>query len=62
MTNAGSSDTAANLACVSTRSYHVGVVNAALGDGSVRSITNGVNAAVYQALGTRAGDEVVGDY
>ena len=44
------------------RSYHAGGVNAGLGDGSVRFISNSVTPGVYQALGTRAGGEVVGDY
>jgi len=62
MTNAGASNSAANRAFLAARSYHDGCVNAALADGSVRSITNSVNAVVYQALGTRAGGETAGDY
>jgi prepilin-type N-terminal cleavage/methylation domain-containing protein/prepilin-type processing-associated H-X9-DG protein len=44
---------------VYARSYHNGLVNAALADGSVRSITNSVDATVYRALGTMAGGEPV---
>ncbi|MBA4187834.1 MAG: prepilin-type cleavage/methylation domain-containing protein [Planctomycetaceae bacterium] len=44
------------------RSYHLGGANVSLGDGAVRFVSNGVVPAVYQALGTRAGGEVVGDY
>ncbi len=44
------------------RSYHTGLVNAALADGSVRSITETVNPSIYLALGTRAGNEPTGDY
>jgi prepilin-type N-terminal cleavage/methylation domain-containing protein len=62
MTNAGSAAGPASQAFLAARSYHSGLVNAALGDGSVRSISNSVNAAVYKALGTRASDDVVGDY
>ena len=58
MTNAGSSNSATNKACLSARSYHSNLVNAALADGSVRAISNSVDATVYQALGTRGGDEV----
>lgn len=47
---------------VLARSLHTGVVNAALADGSVRSISNSVNTTVYKDLGTRAGGEVPGDY
>src|SRR5439155_1181188 len=49
-TNAGSSNSAANQAFLAARSYHSGQVNAALADGTVRSIMNNINAAVYQAL------------
>jgi prepilin-type N-terminal cleavage/methylation domain-containing protein/prepilin-type processing-associated H-X9-DG protein len=44
------------------RSYHTGIVNVAFADGSVRSISNNVNAGVYDGLGTRNGGEVPGDY
>jgi prepilin-type processing-associated H-X9-DG protein len=47
---------------VSARSYHSGGVNVVLADGSVRSISDGVNATVYNNLGSRAGGEVPGDY
>ena len=46
----------------SLRSLHTGGVNGLLGDGSVRFISNNVNASVYQALGSRAGGEPAGDY
>jgi prepilin-type N-terminal cleavage/methylation domain-containing protein/prepilin-type processing-associated H-X9-DG protein len=46
-------------AAVTSRSYHSGLVNAALLDGSVRSFSNSVLRDVWRALGTRAGGEVV---
>jgi len=46
----------------SARSYHTGGVNAAMADGSITFIKNGVNAQVWTALGTRAGDETIGEY
>jgi prepilin-type N-terminal cleavage/methylation domain-containing protein len=49
-------------AAVTARSYHSGVVNGLLMDGSVRSFGNGLSPAVWRALGTRNGSEVVGDY
>jgi prepilin-type N-terminal cleavage/methylation domain-containing protein/prepilin-type processing-associated H-X9-DG protein len=44
------------------RSNHSGGVNAALGDGSVRFIANGVTLATWQALATRAGGDLPGDF
>lgn len=43
-------------------SPHVGVGVFALCDGSVKTISESVNLRVYQALGSRAGGEVVGEY
>jgi prepilin-type processing-associated H-X9-DG protein len=44
------------------RSMHAGGVNAAMADGSVRFFSDTVNAVVWQALGTRAGGETLGDF
>lgn len=44
------------------RSRHPGGVNASLCDGSVRFITNQINATTWQNLGSSYGGEVVGDY
>ncbi|WP_437193378.1 DUF1559 domain-containing protein [Planctomicrobium sp. SH527] len=41
---------------------HVGVCQFAMGDGSVRSINENIDAGIYNALGTRAGNEVVGQF
>jgi prepilin-type N-terminal cleavage/methylation domain-containing protein len=40
-------------------SFHNGVTGFALGDGSVRHLTNNMDLRVYQALSTRNGNEVV---
>ncbi len=49
---------------LAARSYHPGGVNVALADGSVRFISDGIQFSIWQALGTRAGGEVLtaGDY
>jgi prepilin-type N-terminal cleavage/methylation domain-containing protein len=44
------------------RSYHIGGVNATLGDASVRFIANSITPSVYLALGTRAGGEPGTDF
>jgi hypothetical protein len=43
-------------------SGHTNGVNVALGDASVRYVTNSVNLTTWRALGTRQVGEVVGDY
>src|SRR5439155_20680734 len=44
------------------RSHHTGGVNVCLGDGSVRFVSDSSTLATWQALGTRAGGETVGDF
>lgn len=44
------------------RSYHVGGVQGAMADGSVRFFSSNINLATWQALGSRGGGEVVGDF
>ncbi|MFM7151239.1 MAG: DUF1559 domain-containing protein [Gemmataceae bacterium] len=60
----GSSATLPTFAAITARSYHAGnIVNVALMDGSVRSVTSSIQSAVWRSLGTRAGGEIVpGDY
>jgi prepilin-type N-terminal cleavage/methylation domain-containing protein len=41
------------------RSYHPGMVNAVMMDGSGRAVSNTIDQGVWRALGTRAGAEVV---
>ena len=47
---------------LSARSYHPGGVNTALADGSIHFISNNVDFATWQALGTRATGELLSDY
>ena len=46
-------------ASITTRSFHTGVIQAALMDGSVQAIANEIDLEVWRALGTRAGREVI---
>jgi prepilin-type processing-associated H-X9-DG protein len=44
------------------RSKHMGGVNAALADGSVRFISNSIVITIWQAIGSIAGGEPTGDF
>jgi hypothetical protein len=50
---------APTYAAVTSRSFHSGLVQAALMDGSVRAMSDGIDLAVWRAMGTRNGDEPV---
>jgi prepilin-type N-terminal cleavage/methylation domain-containing protein/prepilin-type processing-associated H-X9-DG protein len=54
---------ATNIAyvAVTARSYHTGGVNAALMDGSVRFMRDGISLATWRAYGTRSGGEVISE-
>ncbi len=54
----GESATAPTYAAVTARSYHPGLVNALLLDGSVRTVANSVDQKVWRAAGTRAGTDL----
>ena len=59
----GTSTSIRTFAAVTSRSYHVGVVNTGLMDGSVRSVSSDIDVATWRALATRAaGDAITGDY
>ncbi len=58
----GKSATRITYAAVTSRSYHHGMVNILLMDGSVRSLSDGVDLRLWRALGTRHGREVIGDF
>ncbi len=55
----GSSATVPTFASLTSRSYHVGLVNSAFMDGSVQTVANGVDLTLWRALSTRAGDEII---
>ncbi len=58
----GSSTTSASYSALNSRSYHTGVVQSALVDGSVRAFSENIDLGVWRALGTRSGGEVVGEF
>jgi len=45
-------------AIISARSKHTGGVNATMGDGSVRFVSDSIDLAIWRAVGTRDGGEV----
>ena len=57
----GKSDTGITYAAVTARSHHPGAVHVANATGSVFTVDNDVDRAVWQALSTRQGREPTGD-
>ncbi len=56
----GKSDSAVTYAAVTSRSYHSGnVVNIAMMDGSVDTISNDIDLTIWRAMATRDGEEIV---
>ncbi len=49
-------------AAVTARSFHNGMVNSLFMDGAVRSMSNNISLSIWQALSTRAGNEVINDF
>lgn len=49
-------------AAVTSRSFHTGMVNSLMMDGSTRSFSENIDINVWRGLGTRAGGEVVGEF
>jgi hypothetical protein len=47
------------FSAITARSYHPGIVNVLLMDGSIRSVGDSVSLNVWRALATPAGGEVV---
>jgi len=57
----GLSGSIPTYAAVTARSYHEGMVNVAMMDGSVRPIEDEINVGVWRALSTRRGQEIMPD-
>ncbi|MCG6158311.1 DUF1559 domain-containing protein [Rubinisphaera margarita] len=51
-----------SYAIITSRSYHQGMVNVALFDGSTRSISENIDLSIWRGLGTRDGGEVLGEF
>jgi prepilin-type N-terminal cleavage/methylation domain-containing protein len=51
----------ASMGFRAARSKHTNGVNLALGDGSVRFVTNTIGLVAWRAIGTRNGNEMIGD-
>lgn len=49
-------------AAVTARSFHSGLINAAMVDTSVRTISNGIDLKIWRALSTRNGREPIADF
>ncbi len=53
----GESTTAPTYAAITSRSFHTGLVNGLMMDGSVRTISSNIDLGIWRAVGTRAGGE-----
>ena len=58
----GSNTTLVSYSALNSRSYHTGIVQSALCDGSVRSFSSNIDLSIWRALGTRDGGEVLGEF
>jgi type II secretory pathway pseudopilin PulG len=58
----GSNTTSVSYSALNSRSYHTGIVQSALCDGSVRSFSSNIDLSIWRALGTRDGGEVLGEF
>ncbi|ADG69639.1 protein of unknown function DUF1559 [Planctopirus limnophila DSM 3776] len=57
----GTSLTAPTYGIITSRSYHEGIVQSLLMDGSVRAVSENIDQGIWRALGTRSGGEVLGE-
>lgn len=56
----GESTTVPTYAAITSRSFHTGLVNVQMMDGSVRTVSDNIDLGVWRAIGTRAGGESKG--
>jgi prepilin-type N-terminal cleavage/methylation domain-containing protein/prepilin-type processing-associated H-X9-DG protein len=55
----GKSTTISTFAAITSRSYHPGLVNVVMMDGSARGVVNNIDVTLWQGLSTRGGGEIV---
>jgi prepilin-type N-terminal cleavage/methylation domain-containing protein len=55
-------DSPHEVSIMSARSYHTGSVLVVLADGSVKGVSDSISGDVWQAVGTRAGGEINGEW
>jgi len=58
----GVSATASTYGAFTARSFHTGIVQGLLMDGSVRSFSDNIDRGVWRGAGTRSGGEVAGEF
>lgn len=58
----GSSTTNVSYSAITSRSYHSGIVNSLLADGSVRTINQSIDLATWRGMATRGGAELLGTF
>ena len=58
----GDTPTGITYAAIVSRSYHVGIVNCLLMDGSVRSASENIDLQIWRSLGARNDGKVIGDW
>ncbi|MFO0978875.1 MAG: DUF1559 domain-containing protein [Planctomycetaceae bacterium] len=58
----GSHLTSVSYSVITSRSYHTGIVQSAMIDGSVRSFSSNIDLGVWRGLGTRDNGEVLGEF
>jgi hypothetical protein len=58
----GASATIVTYGIITARSYHTGIVNTLLMDGSCRSISNNIDLNTWRNLGARSDGSVVGEF
>ena len=58
----GATTTNVTYAAVTSRSYHTGIVNSLLMDGSVRGVSSNIDLITWRLLGERADGKVIGEF